>query len=492
MQKRNKIIKNIVLVCLFLIIISLYSITFAANDFNTDSRNSSRGTSSDQKGILYLSTTGTRYAIRVGGKDISGSFPAYCYWVEERDSKNKYYINGVKYESPLFDRSADVESHNIVYKWKLVEGTPDTSNFGLDATNIKRLVDTIAAEAQRLGDATALALIAQIQSGTPFEIRADILMKMVLRTSTDVSGVIAQEEMYLPFSCSANGEMKSFMTYRECQALGRWLDANNFGGVRENDHTYKKVAEELFVLNGSGKTNWQGVNYYDEYIGSAISPDVANGRINDGFDYIYNGTYPGIPEQRLQIPSVTVKYVVIEKTTDPFSTGTTVIGPVTQLLDVNRTYSKDQINALGRNYNYVGVSLDNNPPIPDAQITVGNDGNNHEVVFAYTPIIIVRHMEKKPNYGAVLIEPRTVQVGDIVSKKDIPNYTYYSVQVNDGGESPSTSKEVFSSVDSYTITFWYIRSDTPFTKITVYYNEEVLDVTRAKKVKPISDTTDHY
>lgn len=481
-MKTKKCIRIIYLSLLMMIAIGLFSNSYAVS-FNTDSRSFDAGNASARSGLHYSSKDGTRYAIRINGQDIAGEAPAHCYWVYYRGSH--YWVGeGVDHEAQLFTADNAPFRSNLSIDWKPSSGSANTSNFGLSSENVKCLVNAIKAEAQTIGDSAALAKIGQIERGeVTYEIRADIIMLMTYynKHSSAIEGIIDEPETYLKFNFiqgggDSNNAVKAgsyYMTYREANKLCDWLNANDRSNYAGEDHgTFKKVAQELFVLKSSGKTNWAGVNYYDEYIGAARSPKVEDERINDGFDYI-PFTSPYVPA----VAQTIIRYKDIDSKLEIVANDTCVPGATVAKKDF-------------ASWVYVGVGVtlpEDRGMIPDSAIDLSaGNADATEVTFWYRrPRITVEYVVQKglgygegdwfgPYRGTEILGPNDI----IIPYNDNTNYFINGFTL-DGVNIEYTDVTKYALNDSrdHLYRFWY----KPYTVIR-YLKEDGTELLSNEKI----------
>lgn len=502
-MKKNKLFTFFTMLCL----ISILGTSVIA--FDTSNGGSWDAVSAKSGKWAYFPYTGTRYVFRIKCSDGVYRDVGYNNDIVSSDIKNKaalYYINHfqdksrnitqyeenkgkninevvnmgssllgynqVFYGSNYFDTKVSstnsYDSSNGNYRHITLwirdgdsnskhENNVITNNFDVNASDIKKLANTVKSYATAKGDSKTLQQINDIIDGkVSYQIRVESLFKVHIKDGkSNLRGSYDDKDI----SAYVKGDNYTILTFRECRALH---DGAGMG------------ASSTTLFNGSGYVTkgamllWEEDSpWYDEY--ANLYTDFLND-VYKNKDFRYIGwDYLQVDAENNPFNKIVVRYKnevtgqdIIPSEESPFNT------PIKK---------KDL-----ENYEYTGLEEVTPTPKPKdpkkTEIKISNDGESHEIIFWYKPkdekttVTINYKNEKTGELITGFTNPEYHTEPGTYTKKDLESqgYTYTGVEVNKpdhvAKDSSKTSITIPDDKKSHEITFWYKPEEITRIKIT--------------------------
>lgn len=529
-MKNKKIVS---LLCLILTMISLMtSVVWAeGGSFSTLVNTGGSTSSASSSDMAWAPVTGTRYAIRINGEDIGsttvGGKGVENYWVnhvrdttkngldyynpsasEEKEGvKNKrnfemvyvgnnvncsIFFKGTEEKYYFFDTPASsidsyitelngVTQYRHVIVWKRSDQLNDTkkyvnfTNFGLNKSDIEKLVAAIDARANDLNDDATLNQIKQIKSGkVDFEIRAEILMSLRMPTNSGTkkkigtNNIVTDKDCYAEYSYAT----RSYYTYREATLVLQKLREKEVG-----TDDWWKVVHYRFGSVVAPQLYEDDDKYINEYKDECEKWDnlstVIDARkktfkdtktkLRDKMSY-YNGWDYMQFENPYQADQTTVTETAILVNAD--GSETILSGPTETKITEDKTFTRSE-----NSYTYTGLVFDSGEKSLVTSQLVEADNGTHTIVYWYEvekkTTITINYKDEKTGENicpSEMVEPGTH------SKIDFDGYEYTGLEIvkptPESKDPNKTSVTITDDKEAHEVTFWYKPEEITIIKVT--------------------------
>lgn len=319
-----------------------------------------------------------------------------------------------------------------------------TNDFDVNASDIRKLANTVKDYAISKGDSKTLSQINEIMEGkVSYQIRTESLFKVhITEGASNLRGSYDDKDI----SAYVKGSDYSLLTFRECRALQKGAEMGASSTTLFNASGYVTKGATLL---------WEANNpWYEEY--ADLYNDFLSGTYK-GKNFKYIGwDYLQVDAENNPFNKITVRY-------KDEVTGEDLLDPEEGSFD--EVISKKDIP----DYEYTGLEeVTPEPKEKDpnkSEIKIPNDGESHEIIFWYRPSKTTIKINYKNETTGELIpgftNPEYFQEPGTYSKKDLESqgYTYTGVEINTpdyvAKDLNKTSVTIPDDKKAHEITFWY-------------------------------------